>query len=135
MRASTLLAVITRGLEMILPLPSASRADSSRASAPVSRLVINRAMEPAAAALPTGAAGKLTLKLSGVFVVMAPPLGGHKLVRSFSVPVLATATPAPLMPTGLGPELLLFWVGGRGTLPRRTPRFFEKVSLASTIPP
>src|SRR5207244_7869549 len=92
-----------------LPLPSASRAESSSWSAPVSRLVINRAMDPAAAALPTGAAGKLTLKLSGVFVDMAPPPTGNKLEKSFSVPVWLTATPDSLMPIGLGPELVLFW--------------------------
>src|SRR5437667_41689 len=97
---------------MILPLPSASRAESSSWSAPVSRLVINRAMDPAAAALPTGAAGKLTLKLSGVFVDMAPPPTGNKLEKSFSVPVWLTATPDSLMPIGLGPELVLFWTIG-----------------------
>src|SRR5258708_23153615 len=108
---------MTRGREMIWRLAAGSRADSSRASAPVSRLVINRAMEPAAAALPTGAAGKLTLKLSGVFVVMVPPPGGNRLVRSLSVPVCVTATPDSLMPTGLGPDLLLLWAIGRATLP------------------
>src|SRR6266480_5728402 len=85
-------------------------------------------MEPAAPALPTGAAGKLTLKLLGVFVVMAPPPAGNRLGKSSSVPVWVTATPDSLMPIGLGPELLLFWTIGRATLPRRTPRFFANES-------
>ena len=133
MSASTLFAVITRGLEMILPLPSASNAESSSCSAPVSRLVTNSAMEPAAAAPPTAAAGRLTLKFWGVVVVMVPPPGGNKLGKSSSVPVWVTATPDWLMPIGLGPVLVLFCTNGRATLPSRTPRFFEKLSFASTM--
>src|SRR5437016_13353470 len=101
MSASTLFAVITRGLEMILPLPSASRAESSSESAPVSRLVMSRAIEPAATALPTGFAGKLTLKLSGVFVVMGPQDGGNKFSKSPSVPGWVTAIPELLHQTDI----------------------------------
>src|SRR5882672_12072030 len=127
MSASTLFAVMTRGLDMILPLPSASRAESSRLSAPVRRLVIRRASDPAAAAFPTGAAGRFTLRFCGVLVLTFEPGGGNRFGKSSSVPVWVTATPfVVLVPMGLGPVLLLLCVSGSDTLPMRTPRFFAR---------
>ena len=97
-------------------------------SAPVRRLVISSAIEPAEAAFPTGAAGRLTLRLSGVLVLIVPrqPGTGWESRRPF--PSCVTATPLVLLvPTGLGPVLLALCAIGRATLPMRTPRFFEKV--------
>src|SRR5262245_42161169 len=125
MIASWLFAVMTRGLEMILPLPSASSAESSRVSAPVRRLVMSSARGPAAAALPTGAAGRFTLRFCGDLVEVGVPGGGNRFGKSSIDPVWVIAVPlVVVVPIGLGPVLLLVCVRGRATLPIRTPRFF-----------
>src|SRR4030067_2118390 len=63
MRAIFWLAVITRGLEMILPLPSCSKADNSKFKrAPLEPTLARvRPMEPATE-LPIPADGRLTLR-------------------------------------------------------------------------
>jgi len=117
---------------MILPsrrLP-APRLQSQRA---VRRLVMRSAMIPLRS-VPTGAAGRLTLRFDGDLVLMGVPAAGTGWESPRWCRLSDRGAVGAVVPIGLGPVLLLVCVSGR---PRchPHPEFFAKVSLPRRCAP